>query len=510
MPLSLTFTEPATVNTGQTFFESGAVYDSGHATWVVVGFRSPSASASAVQVSVDGGLTWALKTFPAVATWRAVTYAPTLGAAGRLVACGNGVSAWSDDGGQTWSAATSLPEANTWTDVQWWPAKSIFVMGAQQGGFPDLHRVATSTDGKSWTMRTDAFVNKGCHGVAVSATTAVIVAFTGASTDNIQTSTDGINWTLQTHTSFNTFRMTGGAGRLGIGYSPDLDMFLITGTDAGGFTYAYRSTDSGVTWTASQAIPTIGDSTNRSYIWLATPQTWFMSCANFNYGESTDGDTWTVTPMSTVSHGSYLHPYWDDTSATLISGSTLGFDVVLRGVVPPVVITITPTTVPTAYGAVAYSAQLTGVGGTAPYLFTQTAGALPTGISLSILGLVSGTTPTTATLSPTTLPTGVVDVSYTQTLSVAAISTPYSFTARATDANAAFGDQAYTLTVSDWAGPATYAVVVGTLPKCFSLNSLTGVLSGTPMLVASTTFTIRATDAVGATVDRSYTLTATS
>lgn len=337
--MALVFSETTTADTGGTFVGTGAVYDSGHATWILLGIRSP-ANVAAVQYSTDDGATWILADLPSTDAHRAIAYAPTLGTAGRLVAIGNGVADWSDDGGRTWTATTSLPEANAWIDVKWWPAQSIFVMLALQGG---AHQVGTSTDGKSWTMQTAA-ASKGWAGLEVSGTTAVAVAFSGlASTQLVMTSIDGATWTLQTHASLKTsVALPSVSGRMGLGYSADLDMFVFAGTDGSGITKAYRSTDSGVTWTASNTIPTLADATARSFLWLASLSQWVMFCTDAHLGASTDGITWTVTDTSGAwSHSGYTQGAWDDSGQTAIVASTASLDGVLRGVIP-VLVAVSP------------------------------------------------------------------------------------------------------------------------------------------------------------------------
>ena len=54
-------------------------------------------------------------------------------------------------------------------------------------------------------------------------------------------------------------------------------------------------------------------------------------------------------------------------------------------------LTITTTSLPPANAGVAYSAQLAASGGISPYLWSITSGALPTGLTLSTGGLISGT-----------------------------------------------------------------------------------------------------------------------
>lgn len=106
---------------------------------------------------------------------------------------------------------------------------------------------------------------------------------------------------------------------------------------------------------------------------------------------------------------------------------------IVIALVPPVcpAINFTPATLPNGTVGVPYSQTFTGSGGTAPYTFGVTAGALPAGLSLSATGVLSGT-PTTAGTS--------------------------NFTIRATDANGCFVERAYSMAI---------AAAVPTLPQLF-------------------------------------------
>jgi len=151
----------------------------------------------------------------------------------------------------------------------------------------------------------------------------------------------------------------------------------------------------------------------------------------------------------------------------------------------------------------AYSQPITASGGLAPYTYTVTIGTLPTGLTLSAAGLLSGT-PTAVgtsavtirgtdangcfastayaiviaaagvcpviTLSPATLPLGTVGAAYSQTLTAAGGTAPY-----------------------------VYTITAGALPTGMALSP-TGVLSGTPTVAGTSTPTIRATDANGCLV----------
>jgi hypothetical protein len=176
-------------------------------------------------------------------------------------------------------------------------------------------------------------------------------------------------------------------------------------------------------------------------------------------------------------------------------------------------ITLAPTSLPNGTQGTAYSQALTTSGGAAPYTYAITAGALPSGLTLSSSGTISGT-PTangtynftvtatdnspgpgpysgsraytltinapTITLSPTTLPGGTVGVAYSQTLMASGGTAPYS-----------------------------YAISAGALPAGLTLSSA-GVISGTPT-GGTSTFTVTATDeSTGAgpySGARGYTLT---
>jgi len=88
-------------------------------------------------------------------------------------------------------------------------------------------------------------------------------------------------------------------------------------------------------------------------------------------------------------------------------------------------LTVSTKTLPAATVGTAYSQTLTAVGGTTPYTWSITSGALPTGLTLSTPGVISGT-PSTAGTSTFTV--NVSDASNpvsstTQSLTIQVIST---------------------------------------------------------------------------------------
>ena len=270
------------------------------------------------------------------------------------------------------------------------------------------------------------------------------------------------------------------------------------------------------------------------------------------------------------------------TDAASCTGS-LAYSLVID---PCPTITLSPPQLPNGQAGQPYSQSLSASGGTAPYSYTVTAGVLPTGLSLSLGGVISGT-PTgngtfnftvtatdavgcsgsraytiiigscpTITLSPSTLPSGSVGSSYSQTITASGGTAPYSFslsagslppglslssagvlsgtpsasgnynfTVTAIDASLCFGSLsysmdigscpvititpsavpdgvegiAYTVTFSASGGvaPYTWSVTGGALPPGLSLDPATGELSGTPSAAGMFTFELQATDSSG-------------
>lgn len=108
---------------------------------------------------------------------------------------------------------------------------------------------------------------------------------------------------------------------------------------------------------------------------------------------------------------------------------------------PPCAITISPVTVGDGVVGTAYSRTLTASGGTAPYTFAVTGGALPSGVTLSSTGVLAGT-PTAGGI--------------------------FTFTVRGTDANGCFGNLTFVLPI---------ATAVPTLPPMFMVLLAAGVLA---------------------------------
>ncbi len=177
-------------------------------------------------------------------------------------------------------------------------------------------------------------------------------------------------------------------------------------------------------------------------------------------------------------------------------------------------IAVAPATLPNGTVATAYSQTLTASGGTAPYTYAITAGALPAGLTLSSAGVLAGTPTAGGSFTFTVRATdasaapGPYNGSRAYTLTIAA---PTITVAPATLPNGATGTAySQTITAAGGTAPYTFAITAGALPAGLTLTS-GGVLSGTPTAGGSFTFTVTATDASTGSGpysgSRSYTLT---
>ncbi len=161
------------------------------------------------------------------------------------------------------------------------------------------------------------------------------------------------------------------------------------------------------------------------------------------------------------------------------------------------VVTISPASLPAATAGTAYSQTLSASGGTAPYGFAITTGALPAGMTLNTAGVLSGT-PTasgsfnfTATATDSSGSPTSGSRAYTLTVARPTITLPATTLAGGTSG------QAYTAVMNQATGgiaPYTYVLSSGALPAGVTVNPATGALSGTPTLSGTFVFTLTATD----------------
>ena len=193
------------------------------------------------------------------------------------------------------------------------------------------------------------------------------------------------------------------------------------------------------------------------------------------------------------------------------------------GTSPAATVTVTVTAptliVSPATGALAgatmgtrYSQAVSGSGGTAPYAYAVTLGALPAGLALDATGNISGTPTATGSFGFTVTATDAYGAtgSATYSLAVRAMAA-FTFTPQSGSLGDAMAGEDYRqqITATGGAAPLLYRIGSGTLPDGIVLNVSTGELTG-PLDAASHgnyTFTVVVEDNNGATGSATYSMT---
>ena len=170
---------------------------------------------------------------------------------------------------------------------------------------------------------------------------------------------------------------------------------------------------------------------------------------------------------------------------------------------PPV---FTTTTLAAGRRTFAYNQPVNFSGGVPPLNATISAGTLPNGLNLNpTTGAIAGTPTVAGTANFTVLITDHDGHTASQALSLQVIDT-LSISTTTLPNGIANVPYSQTIQTANGVAPVTFAVTAGTPPGNITLNPATGVLSGTPTTVATSNFTIQATDGLGQTASASLSI----
>jgi hypothetical protein len=171
------------------------------------------------------------------------------------------------------------------------------------------------------------------------------------------------------------------------------------------------------------------------------------------------------------------------------------------------VITVSPANLPNSQVNAVYNQTLTASGGTAPYTFSVINGSLPTGLTFTSAGVLSGTPTVTNTFNFTVQARDANNCTGTRIYAVS-ISCAAINISPTTLPNAIINNiyPSQTLTASGGIAPYTFAVTNGSLPTGLMLTSA-GVLSGTPTGLGVFNFTVTTTDTNSCIGTAIYTIT---
>ncbi|HMZ22667.1 MAG TPA: putative Ig domain-containing protein, partial [Blastocatellia bacterium] len=155
---------------------------------------------------------------------------------------------------------------------------------------------------------------------------------------------------------------------------------------------------------------------------------------------------------------------------------------------------------------VAYS-QTLGVAPVGSYGFSLTTGNLPGGLTLHpTTGVLSGTPGATGSFAFTVKAQAANGCNATQTYTLVIGCPAVSLTPTSLPAGATGAAYNQPLSTSPAGGNYVYAVTTGSLPAGLTLNSATGVLSGTPTANGTFNFTVTATGFGACSGNRAYTI----
>ena len=166
-------------------------------------------------------------------------------------------------------------------------------------------------------------------------------------------------------------------------------------------------------------------------------------------------------------------------------------------------LTITTSSLPAGTLGASYTATLAATGGAPPY--TWSASGLPSGLSISSAGVISGTPTAAGSFSVTVQATDSAQVTATKAYSVT-VAAALTITTATLPGGTVGTPYSQTLAASGGTAPLTWSVSTGTLPTGLTLSA-TGSLTGTPTAAGTFTFTIQVADATRATATKSFTIT---
>lgn len=298
--------------------------------------------------------------------------------------------------------------------------------------------------------------------------------------------------------------------------------FSGTPTTAGTFNFTVTATDTAAA-TATRAYSFVVGAAAPLAITAAALPNAVVGTAGYSQAIVATGGTGTVTFNTT---GGALPPGLSITLGGLIVGTattagTYNFTVSAIDsiatiasrafsivVTAPSALVIATTTLTSAIVNVpGYSQTIAVTGATGTTTFAVTSGTLPTGLTLSSTGTISGTPTTAALYNFTVTATDSTATTVSKAFSIAIGATaPLAFTTT-TLPNAPLNTAGYstTLVITGGTGTTTFGITGGALPPGLAIT-LAGTISGTATTAGTYSFTASAVDTAASTTSRTFTI----
>jgi hypothetical protein len=413
---------------------------------------------------------------------------------------------------QTLGASGGASSSYTWS----------ITSGALPGGLSLSGATISGTPSSSGTFNFTAQVTDA---ISISTSKAFTITIAGGLTitnpPTLPTGEVGVSYS-QTFTAAGgsppyTFSIS--SGSLPNGLNPSGNTIVGIPTASGTFNFTVKVTDSAsvtatlaMTLTIAPALsittaPTLPNGTiGASYLQTlaaaggATPYHWSVTLGALPKGLTLDAAAGSIFGVPTSSGAfTFTVQVTDSASATANKQFSLNISASLA--------ITTSSTLPSGSAGLSYSVTLTAAGGTSPYLWLVTSGSLPSGLSLgSATGLISGTPAGPGTFTFGVSVTDSTSLRTTQVFNLTigsglVITTPPQLPAGATGSN-----YSQTLSAAGGTTPYSWIVTKGTLPNGLTLST-NGTIAGKPTANGASSFTIQVTDKNGATASEQFSLT---
>jgi hypothetical protein len=327
-----------------------------------------------------------------------------------------------------------------------------------------------------------------------------------------------------------SWSITSGSLPAGLSVDPDTGQITGTPTAAGTFSFGAEVTDSSsptpqtatenlsITIAASTApsidstvLPDAVQGSAYDQVISATggvvPYTWSVTSGALPAGLSLDPQAGTITGTPTTPGTYSFTVSLADSSTPAAQNASISLAMTVDAAPPPPAMTVTDTTTSGIVGA-PYNAILIPSGGTGPYSYAVTSGALPAGLSLDPqFGTITGT-PTTAgtfdaTIQVTDSSSPTPEVA-TDDVSIAIASSGTLAISTTSLPDAAVGaSYAEPVVATGGTGALSFAVTSGALPAGLTLDPASGIIYGVPTASGPSSFTVTVTDSATPTPDTS-------